>query len=112
MNNISYQHRVTKLIIKIYDKFALRENIDESLTKTLGDYSNDILLRTIRDVMFDRIEVKPKKYLWVLSRVSLEPYENYYEHIARLVIDEQINLRRLIWRKNKWGEPYRKSIQN
>jgi hypothetical protein len=92
------------------DKYAKRRSNFEPLTKILGDYSNSLFLRAVRNVMFEKTPLRiadGPKYIWQIRRHSDCPMEhNYVTWIAKKIIAEQVRLRKMVWFVNGWGNPY------
>jgi hypothetical protein len=98
MNNINDYNTVClveKYIMEITKKYAKRENIYEPLTKTLGDYSHDIILRAIRNVMFEKIIVdRGSKTIWKIKRHTDCPEgQEYVNWLAYKIIKEYKTLK-------------------
>jgi len=104
--------KIEEIVAALIVKYAKRKDIFEPLTKTIGDYPNNTFLRAVRNVMFKRIPVhldNKQKYLWIIDQGNNRPMKtgtDYIQWIAKRIIDEEISLRKLIWRKNDWGDPY------
>jgi len=121
-----YVKNVERYIIELIEEYAKRKSIFEPLSKLLGEYWNDIFLRAVRNVMFEKVEkitpleyIKAKdkwdlytrKYIWKIKRHNDCPMEhNYVEWIAKKIINEHMRLRKMVWYVNGWGEPYCKKL--
>jgi len=99
-----YQKKVKKFVEGIYKKFISRRHVFEPLSKILPNYWNDIFLRAVKETMFKRISVKENLYVWTLDP-SLVPWNA--SRIAKKIICYEKDLRRQVWYKNGWGDPYK-----
>jgi hypothetical protein len=125
-----YEARVAEYVLEVMDKYAKRKDIFEPLTKILGEYWNDTIARSVKEVLFE------KKTVYVLTEECKNPYKtrgypeyeakttwtlrtwkcpqemNYAFYIAKKVIEFQRDLKKMIWRKNDWGNPYTPEYTN
>lgn len=109
-NPNDYNRKVEDFIAHLITRYMTREDVFEPLTKILGDFKNNIFLRAVRNVMFKRVPVhldNTQKHLWIIDQGNGVPRkENYIEWFAKKIIEEEISLRKMIWRKNDWGDAY------
>jgi len=110
MNKDNVKH-VGIFVLQIMDKYSKRKDNFEPLSKILGQYWDSIILKAVRNVLFDKIEVCVEgktKYIWQVKRLTDCPMEvNYVDWVAKKIIEEEIRLRKLIWYSRGWGEPYK-----
>jgi hypothetical protein len=99
-----YQKKVEEFVEEVYKEFITRKDIFEPLSKILPNYWNDIFLRAVKSIMFKRISVKENLYIWTLDP-SLVPWNA--SRIAKKIICYEKDLRKQVWYKNGWGDPYR-----
>ena len=105
-----YIKNVERYIIELTEEYSKRKSVFEPLSKLLGEYWNDIFLRAVRNVMFERVPVVVNHPpIWKIKRHNDCPMEhNYIEWIAKKIINEHMRLRKMVWYVNGWGEPYSK----
>ena len=103
------------------ERYAKRKYNFEPLTNILGDYSNDIFARSIKEVLFEKktvyVYIKdvskgsiatvadcyiPKK-IWRLRKLNCPKNMDYTHFAAKEVIEYQKTLRNFVWRKNGWN---------
>lgn len=96
-----------EILVKYYD---ITRPLDESLRSLIGDYSNDIKLRAIRNVVFEKQEVTFKgrnTAIWCLKPWEVEvPGERDDEwginFLVSKVDEEYVKLKKLIYNKNNF----------
>jgi len=102
----NYQKKVEQFVIIVSNKYVNRKNIFEPLSKILPEYWKDIFLSAVKKVMFKRVYVIPatkieSKLVWVIKDPSRGTNK-----IAQEIIKYERVLRKLVWNKNDWGDPY------
>jgi hypothetical protein len=98
-----YRKKIEKLIWEVIKKYDNRRNIYEPLSKLLPNYWNDTLLRSIKNVMFVKcLTPYTPRPVW-----ELDVDDKGVKQLAKEVMEEEISLRKLIWKKNNWGYPYK-----
>jgi len=104
--NEIYQKKVENLVVELSKKYINRKDIFEPLSKILPNYWNSIFLSAVKQIMFKRVYIIPAAYtdaklIWVVKDPSRGA-----QRIAHEIIQYEQNLRKHIWRKNGWGDPY------
>ena len=106
MENERHELNVTNLlriIEDIFQKYNKRKDIFEPLTTIMPNWYNDIYKYAIREVMFARITLPSIGVpIWVFKPICYSPNRR---DIAEAIIKKELNLGRMIYRKNKWPMP-------
>ena len=113
MKNKEYTKKVEKLLEEILGKYYdITRPIDESLTSLIGDWSKDMLLRAIRNVVFEKNVASVKGHeikFWTLRPypeflqvIEADPNANPISWLADKVVEEQLKLRKIVYAKNNW----------
>lgn len=107
--------RVETFILQIVDKFAKRKSITEPLSKTLGNYSNNLFLRSVKNVMFENrmLPSEGGKFtrVWFIKQYAGVKAGELSQFLAKRIIKEQKILRSFVWSKNGWGIPPENKVE-
>jgi len=107
--NITELHvkKVEDFILSITGKYVKRPNIWEPLNNILGDFSKDLFLRAVRNIMFERINVPFQGRIvkiWLIKTWAGQlKGQEHITWLAKQIIQEEIDLKKMVWRKNKWA---------
>jgi hypothetical protein len=104
----NYQKKVEAFVVKVSGKYINRKNIFGPLSEILPNYWNDIFLSSVKKIMFKRVFVIPAstaeaQLIWVVK----DPARGTVK-IAKEIIEYERLLKKMIYRKNDWGDPYYK----
>lgn len=102
-NKSTYIDALKIYIEHIIYKYSKLNCIFQPMTEIVGDYSRDIRLRAAVNVLFKNYGPKiGHRSLWLLRHATYN-----VDKLAKLVYEEEIRLRSLVWCINSWGDPYR-----
>lgn len=100
--------RIETLVIKVLKKFlCCNRSIFDPISDILPNYWNNTLYRATKNIMFQRTAapwVSKNSHIWTLRSW---PGNLTTREIAEKILIEKIGLRKLIWAKNGWGNPYK-----
>jgi len=100
--------KIKDLILEIVYKYGKREDPFAPLTSILGDYTNNFLLRGIRNVLFLKISVPINmefKTIWVLKTYPEKVHDgDYIDWLAKKCIEEAENVRKIVFNKMHWNK--------
>lgn len=105
--NLIYQEKVEQFVQILLEKYTKRIDLYEPLSKILPYYWNSIFLSAVKQVMFKRVIILPnvylptRKYAWIV----VNPKRGIAQ-IASDIIEHERALKKMIYRKNDWGDPY------